>query len=144
MPAGGGVRGLGGAGLGKGAGPEAGTGRSPGSGAWLGQGGSGTGPQAPRTVAVVLDEEGAGPCLLPLPGQMHQAPAQRGQRPGVAHGSEELQQVWPEDLRGAPGTSQGCVRMGDSLRGPTQQALQRPGRLARWVAPEHPAQFRKR
>lgn len=63
--------------------------------------GPGTGPLAPRTMAVVLDEEGAGPCLLPLPGQMHQAPAQRGQRPGVAHGSEELQQVRPEDLRGS-------------------------------------------
>lgn len=89
-------------------------------------------------MAVVLYEEGAGPCLLPLPGQVHKAPAQRGQRPCVAHGSEELQQVRPEDLGQRRGMSQECVRRGDSLPGPTPQALQRSGRLGAQGGPGVP------
>lgn len=56
------------------------------------------GKRAGRTIAVILDEEGTGPCLLPLLGQVHEAPAERGQRPGETHRGEELEQVWPEDL----------------------------------------------
>lgn len=53
---------------------------------------------AGRTVAVGLDEEGLSSHLLPLLGQVHEAPAERGQRPGEAHGGEEGQQVGPEHL----------------------------------------------
>lgn len=73
-----------------------------GAGAGVGVGvGAVPGPGSGRTVAVVLDEEGTGVLLLPLLGQMHEAPAERGQRPGEAHGDEELEQVRPEDLRAA-------------------------------------------
>ena len=55
-----------------------------------------------RTVAVVLDEEGISSHLLLLLGQVHEAPAERGQRPGEARGREELKQVRPEDLGAEP------------------------------------------
>lgn len=62
-----------------------------------------------RTVAVVLDEEGIGPHLLPLLGQVHEAPAERGQRPGESHGGEKLEQVRPEDLGAEPGSVGGAA-----------------------------------
>lgn len=62
-----------------------------------------------RTVAVVLDEEGIGPHLLPLLGQVHEAPAERGQRPGESHRGEKLEQVRPEDLGAEPGSVGGAA-----------------------------------
>lgn len=106
--------------------------------------GPGTGPQALRTVAVVLYEEGAGPCLLPLPGQVHKAPAQRGQRPGVAHGSEELQQVRPEDLGQQRATSQDVSAGVTASQDLPRRHCSALGGLARRVAQERPAQFNKR
>ena len=68
-------------------------------GGLVGAGGAGAG----HTIVVVLDEGGMGPCLLPLLGQVHKAPAERAQRPGEADGDQELKQVWPEDLGAAQG-----------------------------------------
>lgn len=56
-----------------------------------------------HTIAVVLDEGGMGPRLLPLLGQVHKAPAERAQRPGEANGDQELKQVRPEDLGAVQG-----------------------------------------
>lgn len=72
-------------------------GRPPGG--QVGEGWAGAG----HTVAVVLDEGGMGPRLLPLLGQVHKAPAERAQRPSEAHRDQELKQVRPEDLGAAQG-----------------------------------------
>ena len=68
-------------------------------GGQVGEGWAGAG----HTIAVVLDEGGMGPRLLPLLGQVHKAPAERTQRPGEADGDQELKQVRPEDLGAAQG-----------------------------------------
>lgn len=86
-----------------------------------------------RTIAVVLDEEGISPHLLPLLGQVHEALAERGQRPGEAHGCEELEQVGPEDLGAEPwsvcstagGQAAGANTAGNSPQAP--QGLEKVG-----------------
>lgn len=94
--------------------------------------GAGSRSGAPRTVAVVLDEEGVGPCLLSLLGQVHEAPAERGQCPGEALGGEELEQVRPEDLGAVPWLVSGSrLAQGAASRSPhPRQAA--PGRSSQF------------
>ena len=85
--------------------------------------GAGAGSGAPRTVAIVLDEEGVSPRLLSLLGQVHEALAERGQCPGEAFRGEELEQVRPEDLGAVPWLVSGPrLAQGGSFEEPPPQA----------------------
>ena len=85
--------------------------------------GAGSGSGAPRTVAIVLDEEGVSPRLLSLLGQVHEALAERGQCPGEAFRGEELEQVRPEDLGAVPWLVSGPrLAQGGSFEEPPPQA----------------------
>lgn len=89
-----------------------------------------------RTVAIVLDEGGVSRRLLPLLGQVHEAPAERGQRPREAHGGEELEQVRPEDLGAVPWSvrPRGPQPWGGSPATPPQ-APRSSGRFGQSVGP---------